>query len=106
MKLLKKIDHMFSDLQFPENELTRCDCGECLDIRKYFTKVNKLEIPKEKLVYFDPALCFFTPEAFRYFISAWLIADCDSKSGSTIVEQFCLSDKFIKEMLIFLRENK
>ena len=68
----------FADVQYPGDEkLVSDNTGyhlECNQIKAAFKGRHWKEIPLELLRYHSEALFFFTPEAYRFYLPAYLIA--------------------------------
>jgi hypothetical protein len=80
-ELIQKIVTAFSDAEFPENDhLVNNSYGEePALVRHHFFGQNKWNSLSPEFMDFDGALSFFSDEAFRFFIPAFMIADINEQ---------------------------
>jgi hypothetical protein len=81
LKLIEKITAAFAELPFPGNDnLVGPSYGEeTMLVKEHFSNHSSRENLTPAFIDFDGALSFFSNEAFRYYISAFMIADIHEK---------------------------
>ncbi|EEF63272.1 DUF6714 family protein [Pedosphaera parvula] len=80
MSLKQSIEEAFADVTYPgDNNITRCpyNCRECRRIAEYFRGKQWTGYPVEELRNNNAALSLFTPQAFHYFLPAFMLASID-----------------------------
>lgn len=81
MPLKQLIADAFAGVPYPgDDNLIRCpyNCTECQRIADYFRGKTFLGHAPEELRTYHVALALFTPEAFQYFLPAFMLASLDS----------------------------
>ena len=81
MALKELIQEAFASVEYPGDEnITRCpyNCSECRRIAEYFKGKAWTDQAGEELRQYHVALSLFTPEAFHYFLPAFMLASIDS----------------------------
>lgn len=74
LKTLKqRVIQAFADVPSPKGDITSCKWDECRDINKDFTGKNWKTIGSEIIRKNHNKLSFFLPQAFHYFLPAYLI---------------------------------
>ena len=75
-RVLKQIDQAFSGAKYPGDDGIVTDNSrsnlECAEVATAFRGRHWSEIPLETLAYENQALFFFTPEAYRFYLPAYL----------------------------------
>lgn len=71
--LKQKVILAFANVPYPESDLVRHECEECRDIRKAFTNLDWKTIDSKLLEENFGSLSFFSPEAFHFFLPAYLV---------------------------------
>lgn len=92
--LRREIEGAFADAKYPgDDKLVYDDSGghlECNEVATAFKGKQWKEVPLDVLRYHSAGLFFFTPEAYRFYLPAYLIAaalnyqDVDTLPGSLI----------------------
>jgi hypothetical protein len=80
MSLRDKIETAFADVKHPGDEnITRCPyhCSECGRVAEFFKGRTWTGNTGEDLKLQHTALTLFTPEAFQYFLPAFMLASMD-----------------------------
>ena len=102
MSLKQTIESVFTDVPYPgDGNITRCPyhCAECLAVAKFFKGRSWQGNTVEELREHHTALALFTPEAFHYFLPAFMLASIDGYDKFT--EQFkCASEKAGKDQYL------
>lgn len=81
MSLQETIKAAFADVSYPgDNNITRCPyhCRPCQEITDYFKGKTWEGHAVEDLRDHHSALSLFTPEAFHYFLPAFMLASVES----------------------------
>lgn len=80
-KLIQKIVQAFSEVEFPGNDnLVAQSYGEEPDlVKNHFSGQGSWNKLTPDFLDFDGALSFFSDEAFRFYIPAFMIADINEK---------------------------
>lgn len=80
-KLIEKITTAFADLPFPGNDnLVGPSYGEePMLVKEHFSNQSSRESLTPEFIDLDGAFAFFSNEAFRYYISVFMIADISEK---------------------------
>ena len=77
MTIRESIESAFADVPYPgDDNVTRCtheDCLECDAIAAYFRGTTWRDHTVEQLREHQSAITMFTPEAFRYFLPAFML---------------------------------
>src|SRR5579863_6629020 len=76
MRLKQNIEQAFKDVPYPgDNNITRCPyhCAECRRIAEFFKGREWTGHTAEELRKYHVALSLFTPEAFHYFLPAFML---------------------------------
>lgn len=85
-KLARKIRDVFSSNEYPgDDKLVAGDDPECLEIRAAFKGKRWEEVPLPVLDYHYSSLSFFSPEAYRYYLPAFLLASVLSYRAAGMV---------------------
>ena len=80
MSLKQTIEAAFADVPYPgDHNITRCpyNCSECRRIAAYFKGKPGKGCTTEELKDYHVALSLFTPEAFHFFLPAFMLASMD-----------------------------
>lgn len=72
-KLKQRIFKAFEDVPYPKSTIAPHECDECRDVRKTFAGKNWKTIPAAILEENYGIIPLFSPEAFNYFLPAYLI---------------------------------
>lgn len=88
--LIQKISSAFQDVKYPgdKNLINQSYGDEPILVRDHFASKNDWTKLSAEYLDFDGALSFFSDEAFRYYLPAFMIAD--------INEQLSLNDPTVK----------
>ncbi len=81
MRLKQTIEEAFANVPYPgDDNITRCpyNCSECRRIAVYFKGKTWAGHTAEELRGYHVALTLFTPEAFHYFLPAFMLVSIDS----------------------------
>ena len=71
--LIALINSAFEKVFAPsKDELTRCTCEECTEIRDDFAGKQPEELDGSKRRFHSWDMGFFTPEARRYYLPGWM----------------------------------
>jgi hypothetical protein len=85
----QRIEAAFADAQPPdERNITVCNCVECNEIAATFQGKHWNEIPLDLLRYNSEAMCFFTPEAYRYYLPAYMMASLQDYIAADTITEF------------------
>lgn len=88
MSLKQIIEEAFAEVPYPgDNNITRCPyhCSECRRIAEYFKGRQWTGYEIEELRNNNVALSLFTPEAFQYFLPAFMLASVDFYEKGDII---------------------
>ncbi|HEY6167580.1 MAG TPA: DUF6714 family protein [Verrucomicrobiae bacterium] len=88
MTLKEKIAAAFTDVAQPADEaITRCpyQCFECTAVAGFFKGKKWPEITAADARHYHGALNVFTPEAFHYYVPAFMFASLDSNDRHDII---------------------
>jgi hypothetical protein len=88
MSLKQNIEVAFANVPYPgDNNITHCPyhCAECRRVAEYFKGKQWTGYPIEELRNNNVALSLFTPEAFQYFLPAFMLASIDSYEKGDII---------------------
>ena len=110
----KTIIQAFDKTPMPKGKLT--DTYDDEGAQEYFSNTKWNEHSAKNLRIHEAAMCFFTPEAFRYYLPAYMLAELHDPEeadilGEYVVYQFSMPDKnwdgILKERLsLFSSEEK
>ena len=81
MSLKQLIEEAFTGVAYPgDNNITRCpyNCSECRRVAEYFKGKTLTGYTAEELRGYHVALTLFTPEAFHYFLPAFMLVSLGS----------------------------
>ena len=80
-ELIQKINTAFSEVEFPgdENLVNNSYGEEPALVRKHFLGQSNWKNLSPEFIDFDGALSFFSDEAFRFYIPAFMIADINEQ---------------------------
>lgn len=81
MRIKQTIEEAFANVSYPgDNNITRCpyNCSECRRIAAHFKGKTWEGHTAEELRGYQVALTLFTPEAFHYFLPAFMLVSMDS----------------------------
>src|ERR1700758_4722913 len=102
MALKRQIMEAFADVSYPgDGNITRCPyhCAECARIAEHFKGKQSSGYTAEELRPFHVALSLFTPEAFHYFLPAFMLASLDSyEKGDVIPDAIRFHFEYAQEM--------
>jgi len=71
--IITDLDRAFGELKRPKDtELLHVDCFDNSDIKPFYGEKHWREIPDEMIESQNGALCFFSPQAFRFFLPAYM----------------------------------
>jgi hypothetical protein len=86
--LKQKIISSFADVPYPKDEIAPHECDECRDVRRTFANKNWKTIEPQILGGNFGIIPLFSPEAFHYFLPAYLIYSLDhfSEKYDTVCE--------------------
>ena len=88
MALKQMIEKAFAEVAYPgDNNITRCPygCRECRRIAEYFKGRDWTGHTVEELRACHVALALFTPEAFHYFLPAFMLASLDTYEKGDLI---------------------
>ncbi|MDB6112373.1 MAG: hypothetical protein JWR69_4123 [Pedosphaera sp.] len=88
MALKELIQEAFAGVPYPgDDNITRCpyNCSECRRIADYFKGKEWAQQGTEELRKHHVALSLFTPEAFHYFLPAFMLASIDSYEKGDVI---------------------
>ena len=86
--LQQTIGRVFASVGYPgDDNITRCpyDCTECRQIARFFQGKSCDQLAVEDLRRHHTALALFTPEAFQYFLPAFMLASLDSHEKGDVI---------------------
>jgi hypothetical protein len=102
MSLKETIEAAFASVAYPgDDNITRCpySCSECGRIAAYFKGKLGTGQTMEELRDYHVALSLFTPEAFHYFLPAFMLASVDSyEKGDVIPDAIRFHFEYSQEM--------
>lgn len=76
--LRERIIKAFANVPYPKESLAPHECDECREIREIFAGQKWNAVPSGILADYHDALPLFSPEAFHYFLPAYLIHSVDN----------------------------
>lgn len=86
-----KILDSFSDFPVPEkNQVAPHDCCECNELRETFAGLDWKRIDKQIIEENFSQIPLFSPEAYHYFLPAFLLYVLDNFAPSSLVLEFTL----------------
>ncbi len=88
MALKEKIQTAFSEVAYPGDEnITHCPykCFECTAVTAFFKGKKWQEISTADARHYHGALNVFTPEAFQFFLPAFMLASVESYDRQDII---------------------
>lgn len=88
MSLKEAIKVAFADVRYPgDNNITRCpyQCRPCQEIADYFKGKTSEGHLVEDLRDHHTALSLFTPDAFHFFLPAFMLASIESYNSTDIL---------------------
>ena len=88
MALKHTIEAAFKDVEYPgDNNITRCpyNCSECRRIAEFFKGKTWSGHTLEELRNYHVALSLFTPEAFHYFLPAFMLVSMVAYERSDLI---------------------
>ena len=103
MSLKQTIESVFTDVPYPgDGNITRCPyhCAECLAVAKFFKGRSWQGNTVEELREHHTALALFTPEAFHYFLPAFMLASIDG------YDKFDVIPDSVRSHFEYLREHR
>jgi hypothetical protein len=86
--LRQTIGRVFAHVPYPgDDNITRCpyDCSECGQIARFFRAKSWDQLAAEDLRRHHTALALFTPEAFQYFLPAFMLASLSSFENGDVL---------------------
>ena len=102
MSLKHSIENAFASVPYPgDNNLTRCPyhCAECRRIAEFFKGKVWAGQTLEELKNYHVALSLFTPEAFHYFLPAFMLVSLDHyDKGDVIPDSIRFHFEYSQEM--------
>lgn len=102
MSLKQAIEEAFADVPYPgDGNITRCpyNCTECTRVALYFKGKGQTEHNEADLRANHVALSLFTPEAFQYFLPAFMLMSLSSyEKGDIIPDAIRFHFEFTHEM--------
>lgn len=102
MSLKQTIETAFADVPYPgDNNITRCpyNCSECRRIALHFKGKPARGYTTEELKDYHVALSLFTPEAFHFFLPAFMLASMDKyEKGDVIPDSIRFHFEYSQEM--------
>lgn len=102
MTLKESISQAFADVSYPgDNNITRCpyNCTECRRVAEFFKGKENYGHTAEALRDYHVALSLFTPEAFQFFLPAFMLASMDSyEKGDVIPDSIRFHFEYSQEM--------
>jgi hypothetical protein len=102
MALKQTIETAFANVPYPgDDNITRCSyhCAECRRIAEFFKSKTWSDLTLEDLRAHHVALSLFTPEAFHYFLPAFMLASMVSyEKGDVIPDAIRFHFEYSAEM--------
>ncbi|MGB7520529.1 MAG: DUF6714 family protein, partial [Spirulinaceae cyanobacterium] len=94
--ILEKIENNFGDSLYPGDDNIVYDnsgrCLECLDIEQAFQGKHWKDVPSETIIYQNSALTFFSVEAFRFYLPAYLCVAIEHYYPSDVIPDYIVSN--------------
>src|SRR5208282_331171 len=78
--LIQRIEEAFAGVVYPgDDNITRCpyNCSECGRVAAFFKGKTVRDLTNEELRAHHVALTLFTPEAFHFFLPAFMLVSMD-----------------------------
>jgi hypothetical protein len=88
MPLKQKIEEAFASVSYPgDNNITHCpyNCTECRRIAEYFKGKTWADHVASELRGHHVALTLFTPEAFHYFLPAFMLVSMETYEKGDVI---------------------
>jgi hypothetical protein len=88
MALKEKIEAAFAGVPYPGDEnITRCPyrCSECTKVALFFKGRTQSDHTLEELRAQHTALALFTPEAFHYFLPAFMLVSLEKYEKGDLI---------------------
>lgn len=88
MALKRSIQEAFAEVSYPgDNNITRCPyhCSECRRIAEFFKGRDWNTQTLEELRNYHVALSLLTPEAFHYFLPAFMLVSMDAYEKGDVI---------------------
>ena len=86
--VMRAIEMAFADNPYPADKgLLHPQCMDDEDIRDFYGRTTWLNIPGEVIDRNNASLCFFSPEAYRFYLPAyliWALRNFDSSDSFTV----------------------
>ncbi len=102
MSLQQSIEQAFATVEYPgDNNITRCPyhCAECRRIAEHFKQTTWTGHSLEDLRNHHVALSLFTPEAFHYFLPAFMLVSLSGyEKGDVIPDAIRFHFEYSQEM--------
>jgi hypothetical protein len=102
MGLKQTIAEVFANVPYPgDTNITRCpyNCSECRRIATFFKGKGWTGWTLEELRNYHVALSLFTPEAFHYFLPAFMLVSMDTyEKGDVIPDAIRFHFEYSQEM--------
>ena len=105
MSLKETIKAAFAGVPYPgDNNITRCPyhCKPCQEISDYFKQKGWEGHSVEDLRDHHTALSLFTPEAFHYFLPAFMLASLESYAFTSSVLPVCTKEFSIDAPIVLV----
>lgn len=108
--LKQKIFASFENVPYPKGRIAPHECGECDDVCKTFKNKNWKTISPEIIEEYHGIIPLFSPEAFQYFLPAYLNFSLNNFDGYDTVCQFTIyatapDNKSVQERLEYWRDR-
>ena len=108
--LIGTIDEAFADLDPPgDDKLLHPDCMDDVDVLEFYGSIRREDMTDAMVVYSYAAPGSFSPEAFRYYLPAylkWTLHNLDSPEYASESILLALDPATDKEMLHEFRKSK
>ena len=102
IQLRQEIEQVFADVPYPgDNNITHCpyNCSECRRVALFFKGKTWTGHNGEELKPFHVALSLFTPEAFHYFLPAFMLVSMGGyERGDVIPDAIRFHFEYSQEM--------
>lgn len=102
--LKEDIHYAFGDLRYPgDSKLLHGNCQDNSDILKFYGQKDWAEVKDSIIEYENAALCFFSPEAYQFFLPRFLIYTLENydsgylSADNTIYSLVPSGDQSLKE---------
>jgi hypothetical protein len=87
MDVREQIIEAFADTPRPPDGATSADTYDDEGTEEYFRGRPWQGHSTERLRHFESSMCFFTPQAFRYFLPAYMLAELDDPDEANAIAQ-------------------